>query len=218
MNQEETLFYTDLVYHIRKLAGLITNEDPEREERIVIREKDKKQTDENGNPTYFLSDFTLALFAFTLNVSRKAECMLNGPSDLHKYPEEVKEAIKDFYLKIAEDYSETPGGRYIDGGPASGEDFRDNVLEPKYLECLSNNQKLVIDFDGGYGYSTGFLEEAFGGMIRKGYNCKELLEHMVFIYTEEPDRIAEIITYMEEEQERLDKEGKKVKAYTPPKD
>ncbi len=34
-------------------------------------------------------------------------------------------------LKISEDYSETPGGRYIKEGKFSGEDFRNTHLIPK---------------------------------------------------------------------------------------
>lgn len=63
-------------------------------------------------------------------------------------------------------------------------------------------EKLIIDFDGGYGYSTGFLEETFGGMIRKGYALSELLNHMNFISNEEPEIIMQVITYMKEEEQR----------------
>lgn len=214
MNQKDTLFYSDLVYQIRKLAGLIKKEDTVREERIREREKGIEKRDEEGNPIYLLSDFTLELFKFTLDVSRKGGTgVANGPSDLYKYPDLVKEGIKEFYLKVAEDYSDTPGARYISDGPSSGEDFRDNVLEPKYLACRAANKKLVVDLDGGYGYSTGFLEETFGGLIRKGYTCKDLLENIVLIYTEEPNRIAEIIKYMTDEEERLNREKNKPKVY-----
>lgn len=214
MNQKEALFYSDLVYHIRKLSGIIKDEDSVREKRIKEREKGIEQIGEDGEPIYLLSNFTLELFKFTLNVSRKGgNKILNGPSDLYKHQDLVKKEIKEFYLKVAEDYSDTPGARYISDGPSSGEDFRDNVLEPKYLACLSDNRKLIIDLDGGYGYSTGFLEETFGGLIRKGYHCNDLLEHMVFIYNEEPDIIEEIITYMKEEEERLKRDEKKPKVY-----
>lgn len=217
MNQGDVLFYSDLVYHVRRLANIITEPDIEREKRIIEREKDIVKKDTNGCPTYFLSNFTIALFTFTLIVSRKANSALSGPSDLYRYPELVKETIKEFYLKVSEDYSETPGGRYIDDGLYSGEDFRDNVLEPNYLRCISNGHRLVVDLDGGYGYSTGFLEETFGGMIRKGYHCKDILENILLIYNEEPERINEIITYMQEEEARLTPEDKKVKSFLPPK-
>lgn len=72
-------------------------------------------------------------------------------------------------LVIAKEFSETPGGRYKRSGKFSAEEFRDNILEDRYNKCLQSGENLVIDFDGGYGYSSGFLEESFGGFIRKGY-------------------------------------------------
>lgn len=99
-------------------------------------------------------------------------------------------------INIAKEYTETPGARYISDGPYSGEDFRDNILESKYKECIENKEKLVINFDGGYGYSTGFLEECFGGLVRKGYNGDEILEIMIFISEEEPDLVEDIIEYI----------------------
>lgn len=105
-------------------------------------------------------------------------------------------------LKIATEYSEIPGGRYIEDGLYSGEDFRDNVLEPKYKECLASQEKLIIDFDGGYGYGTSFLEEAFGGLVRKGYDAKEMIENMIFISNEEKTLIDRVKKYI------LDMRGK----------
>ena len=99
-------------------------------------------------------------------------------------------------INIAEEYTETPGARYISDGPYSGEDFRDNILEEKYKECLKNKEQLIINFDGGYGYSTGFLEECFGGLVRKGYNGDEMLNTMIFISNEEPNLINDIIEYI----------------------
>lgn len=108
-------------------------------------------------------------------------------------------------IKIANDYTQTPGARYITDGPFSGEDFRDNILEKKYLECVLKKEPLVVDFDGSYGYSTGFLEEIFGGMIRKGYSMNDLLNIIKFISKEEPGLISTIFRYMSEEQERQSK-------------
>lgn len=70
-------------------------------------------------------------------------------------------------IKIAEEYTDTPGARYYKQGPFPGEEFRDKYLYPKYLECVKNHEKLIVDLDGGYGYGSSFLEEAFGGLIRR---------------------------------------------------
>ena len=114
---------------------------------------------------------------------------------------ETDELLKSFYINIAHDYSETPGARYISDGPFSGEEFRDKLLEPRYLNCLSLGIKLIIDFDGGYGYPITFLEEAFGGLVRKGYSGIDLLNNTIFVSNEEPKIIEDIKILILEEEE-----------------
>lgn len=66
-------------------------------------------------------------------------------------------------IKVAEQFTRTPGGRYRVDGPFSGEEFREQVLIP----ALSEGSGVIVDFDGVLGLSASFLEEAFGGLIRK---------------------------------------------------
>ena len=47
-------------------------------------------------------------------------------------------------IKIATEFSNTPGGRFIKEGPNSGEEFRDKLLEPKYIDAKANNDKIAI--------------------------------------------------------------------------
>jgi hypothetical protein len=70
-------------------------------------------------------------------------------------------------IQIAAEYTKTPGGRFISGGKFSGEDFCETILEPRFLEAEASDDELEIDLDGGYGYGTSFLEEAFGGLAQK---------------------------------------------------
>lgn len=100
-------------------------------------------------------------------------------------------------INICRDYTETPGARHIVEGPFSGEDFRNKLLEPKFIEAKNTKQQLTINLDGGYGYPTSFLEEAFGGLSRK-YGAKEVLDVIVLISQDEPAIIDEIITYIKE--------------------
>lgn len=98
-------------------------------------------------------------------------------------------------INICRDFSETPNARYRAEGPHSGEEFRETILEPRYLEARSQKEKLTINLDGGYGYPTSFLEEAFGGLARK-YSSKEVAETLVFISEDEPSLIHEILGYI----------------------
>lgn len=101
-------------------------------------------------------------------------------------------------IKIAEDFSEIPGGRYKDKGAFSGEEFREDYLIEKLNLAIENNEKLIIDLDGGYGYATSFLDEAFGRLKEK-YNVELILNTLEFISEEEPNVIKEIINYIEKD-------------------
>lgn len=99
-------------------------------------------------------------------------------------------------INIAQDFTDTPGPRYQKDGQFSGEEFRNKILEPKFLEAKSSKQKLIIDLDGGYGYPSSFLEEAFGGLARL-YEIKEVFSVLEFISTEEPLLEKRIKLYIE---------------------
>lgn len=99
-------------------------------------------------------------------------------------------------INIATDYSKTPGGRFINEGAYSGEDFREKMLRPKFLEALANNDQLTVILDGGYGYATSFLEEAFGGLARELKNRK--LKEIIIISEEEPQLVFKIQQYIDD--------------------
>lgn len=67
-------------------------------------------------------------------------------------------------LRISEQFSPYPGGRHPKDGPFSGQHFRDDVLAPLLLKHAQVN----LVFDGLAGLPSSFLEEVFGGLIRKG--------------------------------------------------
>lgn len=98
-------------------------------------------------------------------------------------------------IKISRDFSDTPGARYINEGKFSGEEFREKLLKEKFLQARNNRQLLTIDFDGGYGYPTSFLEEAFGGLAR-AYGSSEVLNILKFISDDEPSLIDEVESYI----------------------
>lgn len=66
-------------------------------------------------------------------------------------------------IEIARDFSRAPAGRFITDGPASGERFREEFLVP----AIRAGDVDVI-FDGVAGLPSSFLEEAMGGLIRRG--------------------------------------------------
>jgi len=98
---------------------------------------------------------------------------------------------------IATQYTETPGPRYVKEGTYSGEDFRDSVLKNLLNQAKNENKRIMIDFDGGYGYPTSFLEEAFGGLVRDTKD-KKIANLFEFKSDEEPALIDEVKLYISE--------------------
>ena len=100
-------------------------------------------------------------------------------------------------IKISKDFSNTPGGRLIKEGPNSGEEFRNRILEPKYLEAKENKENILIDLDDCYGFPISFLEEAFGGLARK--YPKDTIINVIEIKSEDqPSLVEKIKQYIKE--------------------
>ena len=66
-------------------------------------------------------------------------------------------------IRIASDFSDTPWGRFDSDGPFNGTRFREELLKP----ALQEEDEVIVELDGTEGYGSSFLEEAFGGLIRK---------------------------------------------------
>ena len=97
-------------------------------------------------------------------------------------------------VNIAKDYTMTPGGRTRSEGEYSGEEFREKILYPAYRDAKKQNLQLVIILDGGYGYATSFLEEAFGGLARETKD-RSIMDIKI-ISNEEPGLIEKVQGYM----------------------
>lgn len=66
-------------------------------------------------------------------------------------------------INIAKEFSAFPVGRFYTDGPDSGERFRDQFLEP----AMKAGGLVRVELSGTEGYGSSFLEEAFGGIVRK---------------------------------------------------
>ncbi|TAL15543.1 DUF4325 domain-containing protein [bacterium] len=99
-------------------------------------------------------------------------------------------------INIATDFSRTPGARFVDDGPFSGEEFRLSILVPLFRD-ENDNSKIVIDLDGCAGFPTSFLEEAFGGIARD-YGAKRCLDRFIFKSSEDPLLVEEITQYIKD--------------------
>ena len=66
------------------------------------------------------------------------------------------------------DFASHLGPRYRYLGEHSGEEFREEWLLPSVKE----NDRVIVGLDSIKGYTSSFLEEAFGGLVRElGYDA-----------------------------------------------
>jgi hypothetical protein len=98
-------------------------------------------------------------------------------------------------MKISKDFTTTPGARYYEDGPFSGQEFFDKKLDSAFQTAISKKEKLIVDLDGTEGYATSFLDEAFRRLSLK-YGKDLVLNNLNFISNEEPDWIDEIKKYI----------------------
>ena len=74
-------------------------------------------------------------------------------------------------------FSQTPFGRYEQDSDFSAEKFRDTVLIPAIQGA--HGEDVEVDFSKvALGVGSSFLEEAFGGLVRKGFDKKDLIAHI----------------------------------------
>lgn len=97
-------------------------------------------------------------------------------------------------INIGKQFSRFPAGRYSKDGPASGEEFRDRILLPLLNE---GDGVIVVNLDDAIGYGSSFLEEAFGGLVRKGFAADSLLQIFDFV-SEDLSLVDEIEEYIRE--------------------
>lgn len=97
-------------------------------------------------------------------------------------------------LSIARDFSDVPAGRYLADGDYSGQRFRDELLVPK-LEKSTEKDPLIVDITDVEGYASSFLEEAFGGLVRKKVYSSEKLHKKLKIKSDGKYSIYETIIW-----------------------
>lgn len=102
-------------------------------------------------------------------------------------------------IKIASDFSHTPGSRYIEEGKNSGEKFRKEILAKSFKEAIAEDKKIVVNLDGTDGYGTSFLEESFGGLIRNdGIDYQEIVNRLEIISYEEEYLKQDVYEYLKD--------------------
>lgn len=90
-------------------------------------------------------------------------------------------------IYVATQYTRTPNARFEHQAKGqSGEGFRDKLLLPYLKECIQKQEILDVHFDGCLGAGVSFLEEAFGGLIRKGISYEDTQKYLRIIWNGNP--------------------------------
>ncbi|MCP3467991.1 STAS-like domain-containing protein [Bradyrhizobium sp. CCGUVB23] len=89
-------------------------------------------------------------------------------------------------ISIASDFSPSPAGRTPADGPFNGQRFREEFLIPALQAATGSGEKVTVNLDGAYSYSSSFLEEVFGGVVRVKKFAPEVLTRQLEISAENP--------------------------------
>lgn len=102
-------------------------------------------------------------------------------------------SYKKKIISVAEDFAKYPGGYFDEYGLDNGESFRRDHLIPA---ILSRVDMVEVDLNGTEGYASSFLEEAFGGLTREGFD-PERLRSCLTIVSDDTSLIQEIWDYID---------------------
>lgn len=101
--------------------------------------------------------------------------------------------MNKFIIKIATDFSHYPFGRYRKISKSSGEAFREDKLMP----AMRDHDLVEVWLDGVEDYGPSFLEEVFGGLVRKhGFTASNIYKKLNIVtknkvWTEEINKYIE---------------------------
>jgi hypothetical protein len=113
--------------------------------------------------------------------------------------------MESIEIKIARDFSYTPGPRYIEEGKNSGEKFRQEILADTFKHAITDDKKVIVDLDGTDGYGTSFLEESFGGLIRNDeISYYEIINRLEIISKEEEYLKDDVYEYLIDANDEMD--------------
>ncbi len=106
----------------------------------------------------------------------------------------MTEKKSNLIIDVGTEFSAAPAGRDYDDGPYNGLAFRERYLEPN----IEAEYKTKIILDGAEAYGSSFLEEAFGGLIRKTGITWEDFNNKIELVTEDDFLLEEIKSYIED--------------------
>lgn len=99
-------------------------------------------------------------------------------------------------IKICDEFTNDSGFKYMKESPYSaGRIFSEQVLIPKFKESIEKSEILIIDLNGGYGYTPQFLEEAFG-RLSKEFGSTKVKRNIIIKSDDEFSLYDDILKYI----------------------
>ena len=95
--EKDELFYSDLSYRIRQLAGLEISENEETNQRILQREE-MVDVNVNGKICHEISEFEAEVFNFIIEVGLAVGENFRSATAISKYPDVVREMLKEIEI------------------------------------------------------------------------------------------------------------------------
>lgn len=97
-------------------------------------------------------------------------------------------------IDLAKEFNIRPFGRYRKDGDRSAEVFREDLLLPALLA----HDHVTVDLGGTNFYGSSFLEEVFGGLVRKGFTKEQLDQKLTVLHDKLPSVVTEVKKYIRE--------------------
>lgn len=101
-------------------------------------------------------------------------------------------------INLGREFARYPAGRYLADGPFSGQKFREDFLIPA---LAGGDPEIEVTLSEARGLKSSFLEEAFGGLVRLGYDPEDLIRRLKFV-SRDPSLPVEIEGYIRNQQQK----------------
>ena len=98
---KDRLYYSDLMYEIKSLAGVLEEDEEniEVDDRIWKRQEMSGEIHENGMVVYTISTFQEELFEIVSNISKRANKPFRSLGEIANYPKLVYDALAELEKK-----------------------------------------------------------------------------------------------------------------------
>jgi hypothetical protein len=101
--------------------------------------------------------------------------------------------MEKIIINVAADFTDAPGARDRGDGPYSGEQFFEEILEPKFIQAQAENRGVFINLDGTWGYASSFISGAFTRLADK-FGSVTVLKLLDFQSNDDPSLPEKIAT------------------------